>query len=63
MIPTIGQKLKLIPSIETDKHGFGTSTKARAFPCTVIGIHRKHGFFRVRFDMPHGSFTESYKFI
>ena len=62
MIPKIGQKLKLIPSIETGT-GSDASTKARAFPCTVIGIHRKHGFFRVRFDMPHGSFTESYKFI
>lgn len=64
MTPTIGQKLKLAPEFETDKHGSGrNASKPKTHLCTVISVNKAHRHFRVRFEMPNGSFTESFKFV
>lgn len=64
MIPKVGQKMMLVPTvIEPEKPGSPAHNKKKACPCTVIYVNEAHRFFRVRFDMPHGSFTESYKFV
>lgn len=56
----VGAKLKLVPMTLIDKCG---ATAKQKRPCVVIGIHKRHRYFRVRFTFPNGySFAESYKF-
>ncbi len=62
MIPKIGQKMMLAPS-GLGKNDVGRNKSTKAIPCTVIWVNEAHRFFRVRFDTPFGSFTESYKFV
>lgn len=47
----IGEELKLIPFVNVDYYG---KSLAKPVPCKVVGINRRHGFFRVEFTYPNG---------
>lgn len=47
----------------TEKVTLGNCFQQEFMTGTVIYVHPKRRFYRVRFDMPGGSFTESYLFF
>ena len=53
----VGDKLYLKPTIDC------TLMKGNdgPYPCRVISINERHHHYTVRFDIPSGSFRETYK--
>lgn len=54
----IGEKLYLEPTIDTSAF---VRTRTAPMPCRVVAINEKHRHFTVAFDLPGGSFRETYK--
>ncbi len=54
----IGDEIRFIPETDVPR-----GVRAPTVKGTIVGIHRGHRFYRVRYTMGSGTFHECFKFI
>ena len=60
----IGDKIKFSPTIaEKNQNATGRPPLAPKVWGTIVGIHRGHRFYRVRYELAGHTFYECFKFI
>lgn len=55
---TVGDKLCLVPTIETSSW---INERNGPLPCRVIAVNKRHHHFTVEFDLPGGRIRETFK--